>query len=84
MKILSYNIRVLNGSNKPILVKNMVNELKSNILLLQETKMSLEAFIKVGNYIWPFSIRCALNAICALEGLVVLWKPHILDGIVIF
>lgn len=42
MKIISWNIRGLNNPHKQDMVRNMIRDNKSDIVLLQETKMPKE------------------------------------------
>ena len=47
MKIISWNIRGLNGAHKQEVIRNMIREQRPNILLIQEIKMKKESLVKI-------------------------------------
>jgi len=52
MKLISWNIRGLNGPKKGRLLKNMLIEEKPAILFLQETKCNQVVLEKVAAKVW--------------------------------
>ena len=47
MKILSWNVRGLNASDKRQRIRQLLDSLHTNIILLQETKLNEESFDKI-------------------------------------
>ena len=47
MKLISWNIRGLNGSHKQEIIRNLIRDQRPNILLIQETKMKKEILGKI-------------------------------------
>lgn len=47
MKIISWNIRILNGLHKQEVLRNLVRHHKLDIVLIQETKMSKDKVEKI-------------------------------------
>ena len=47
MKILSWNIRGLNGIHKQEFVRNMIRDQRTDLFLIQETKMKKESLEKI-------------------------------------
>ena len=47
MKIISWNIRGLNGAHKHEIIRNMIRDQRPNILMIQETKTKKESLGKV-------------------------------------
>ena len=43
MKIISWNIRGLNGAHKQEIIRNMIRDQRPNILMIRETKMKKES-----------------------------------------
>ena len=47
MKLISWNIRSLNGSHKREIIRNLIRDHRPDILLIQETKMKKEILGKI-------------------------------------
>ena len=73
MKLISWNIRGLNGPRKGRLLKNMLMEEKPAILFLQETKCNSTVLEKIAAKAWPGGLVIAVDAQGASGGLAVLW-----------
>lgn len=52
MKFLSWNLRGLNSPQKKFLIKQYILEMKLDICLLQEVKMSYQTFATTAGKIW--------------------------------
>ena len=79
MKIISWNIR---GCNHPRKWKNLARKIKQerlDIIFLQETKCSSEGMGKFRENIWKGSRVMALDAASMVGGVVVLWRPNVVD-----
>lgn len=74
MKIVSWNVRGINSPNKRAQIKQQINSCGSDIVLLQEMKLSK------GNYEhiiskWSYWKSCQFEAQGASRGLLTLWNP---------
>ena len=47
MKLISWNIRGLNGAHKQELIRNLIRDQRPDILLIQETKIKKEILGKI-------------------------------------
>ena len=47
MKIISWNIRDLNGAHKQEIIRNMIRDQRLDILMIQETKMKKDSLGKI-------------------------------------
>ena len=47
MKLISWNVRGLNGSHKQEIIRNLIRDQIIDFLLIQETKMKKEAVSKL-------------------------------------
>ena len=74
MKIVSWNVRGLNASNKRQRIKQVIDSLQTNIILLQETKMSQHNFDKIVAS-WKKWKYLHMQGLGASRGLAVLWNP---------
>ena len=72
MKLISWNIRGLNGPKRGRLLKNMLMEEKLAILFLEETKCNLAVLENVAAKVWPGGLVTAVEAQGASGGLAVL------------
>lgn len=79
MKLISWNIRGLNGPKKGRLVKNMIMEEKPAILFLQETKCNQVVLEKVVAKAWPGGLVTAVEAQGASGGLAILWDARLIQ-----
>lgn len=50
MKVISWNIRGLNGLNKQDILRNLIRDQNPDIILVQETKMSKEKVEKLNMF----------------------------------
>ena len=76
MRITRWNARGLNAPSKKGLIKQNLNKFNSDIILIQETKLSLAEGSKLARSlgIWQFVF---LEARVASGGLGILWNPKI-------
>jgi exonuclease III len=75
MKIISWNIRGLNGRSKQKLLRDLIFAEKPDVLLLQETKCSNEDLNKLLPYSWKQGEAVSIAAAGTAGGLAVLWNP---------
>lgn len=73
MKLISWNIRVLNSPRKGKLLKNLIMEEKPTILFLQETKCNSKILEKIAAKAWPGGLVTVVDAQGASGGLAILW-----------
>jgi exonuclease III len=69
MKLTSWNCRGLGNKLKEEALKDIIRTSKTEILLLQETKMEENNFLKRTKAIWKFSQGIAESARGALGGI---------------
>ena len=81
MKIITWNIRGLNNSHKLDIVQNFVREKKSDLLLLQETKMEKERAKKIKSFNEYYLKASSLEG--ALGGTIMLWKKSYYSSFVL-
>lgn len=79
MKINSWNVRGINASDKRKRIKRLVDDMKSDIVLLQETKLSQESYEKT-LFKWSKWSSFHSPSIGASGGLAVLWNPLLIQG----
>ena len=79
MKINSWNVRGINASDKRKGIKCLIDDMKLDIVLLQETKNSQESYEKT-LFKWSKWSSFHSPSIGALGGLVVLWNPLLIQG----
>ena len=79
MKINSWNVRGINASDKIKKIKRLVDDMKSDIVLLQETKLSQESYEKT-LFKWSKWSSFHSPSIGASGGLAVLWNPLLIQG----
>ena len=74
MKIISWNVKGLNASDKRQIIKQVIDSLQEDIILLQETKLSQHNFDKIvaTRKKWKYYHMQGLGA---SGGLTVLWNP---------
>ena len=75
MKIISWNVRGINASDKRQRIKQVIDSLQADIILLQETKLSKDNF---DNSIakWKKWNSFQSQGMGALGGLAILWNPY--------
>ena len=73
MKLISWNIRGLNGPKKNRILKNIIMREKPQVLFLQETKCNSIALARMAAKVWPGSINIAVDADGASGGLAIVW-----------
>jgi exonuclease III len=76
MKIISWNIRGLNGRSKQRLLRDMLIAEKPDIMLLQETKCAIEEMDKILPSCWKQGQGIYIVAMGAAGGLALLWNPN--------
>jgi exonuclease III len=79
MILASWNCRGFGSKRKEEALKDITKASKSNILLLQETKMSQQDSLKASMNVWRDSQGIAGNARGASGGLCTLWNTSKID-----
>lgn len=79
MKIVSWNVRGINASDKRGKIHKFLESSKANIVLLHETKLSQETFQK-SLAKWPRWSSVHFPSMGASGGLAILWKPFTIQG----
>jgi exonuclease III len=79
MKITSWNCRGLGSKKKEEALRDIIKATRTDILLIQETKMSQQDSIKVLKNVWRSSQGLADNARGASGGLCTLWNDSKID-----
>ena len=79
MKIVSWNVRGINASDKRGRIHQFLESTKADIVLLQETKLSQETFQK-SLAKWPRWYSIHSPSMGASGGLSVLWNPLTIQG----
>ena len=74
MKIISWNVRGLNASDKRQRIRQVIDSLQADIILLQETKLSQNKFDKI-IVSWKKWKAYHMQGLGASGGLAVLWNP---------
>jgi exonuclease III len=74
MKITSWNCRGLDNKKKEEALRDIIKAMRTNILLIQETKMSQQDSIKVLKNVWRGSQGLTDNARGVSGGLCTLWN----------
>jgi exonuclease III len=84
MKIITWNIRGLNGRSKQKLLRDLIIAEKPDILLLQETKCTSEDMDKLLPYCWKQGKVVSIDATGTAGGLAILWNTNtiILDNFI--
>jgi exonuclease III len=76
MKIITWNIRGLNGRSKQKLLRDLILAEKPEILLLQETKCTSEDIDKLLPYCWKQGAAVSIDATGTAGGLAILWNTN--------
>ena len=76
MKIITWNIRRLNGRSKQKMLRDMILVEKPEILLLQETKCTLEDIDRLLPYCWKQGATVSIDATGIAGGLAILWNTN--------
>eukprot|EP00253_Pinus_taeda_P010254 PITA_10254 len=79
MKLISWNIRGLNGPRKGRILKTMLKQEKPSILFLQETKCNSTILERIAAKAWPGELVTAVYAKGASGGLAILWDARIIQ-----
>ena len=79
MKIISWNVRGINASNKRQRVKQVIDSMQEDIILLQETKLSQSNFYKIVSK-WKKWNSFHAQGMGASGGLAILWNPLIVNS----
>ena len=75
MRLFTWNVRGLNAPNKQRLLKHCLNSLKSDIILIQETKLSTKEINKLSRKLGIWQID-GVTTNTASRGLAILWDPR--------
>ena len=76
MKITSWNCRGFRRKKKEEALKDIIRTSKTNVILLQETKMDSQALLKTMQVVWRNSQGTAENARGASGGLGTVWNTN--------
>lgn len=76
MKLISWNIKGLNGPGKGRLLKNMIMLEKPQILFLQETKCNSNTLERIAAKTWPGGLVTAVDANGVSGGLEIIWDAR--------
>eukprot|EP00253_Pinus_taeda_P026964 PITA_26964 len=76
MRLISWNIRGLNGPRKTRLLKNMIKEENPQVLFLQETKCDSNVHDRLPTKFWPGIHNIVVHADGASGGLAILWDSR--------
>ena len=79
MKLISWNIRGLNGRSKQRMLKMKLQKDPPSVLFLQETKCPSESASAIMARIWKNCTTIAIDVQGASGGLCISWNPHILS-----
>jgi exonuclease III len=74
MKVISWNIRGLNGKSKQMLLRNKINKESPDIFLLQETKCSGAMLQTILSKIWKDGCSMEIDSTGTTGGLMILWN----------
>jgi exonuclease III len=78
MNIISWNIRGLNGRSKQKLLREMIIAETLDVVLLQETKCTLEDIDRLLPYCWKQGRVVLIDAIGTAGGVAILWNTNIM------
>ena len=76
MQITAWNIRGCKSALKTHLLKRRIENDKSGIVFLQETKFSGEELLSITQKVWKGWESVAIDARGAAGGLGILWNPR--------
>jgi exonuclease III len=76
MKIISWNIRGLNGHSKKKFLRDLILAKKLDIMMLQETKCATKDMDKLLPYYWKQGKAVSTTATGTVGGLYLLWNPN--------
>jgi exonuclease III len=76
MKIISWNIRGLNGRSKQKMLRDMIIEEAPDIVMLQETKCTTEDINRLLPYLWKQGEVVSIDAMGTAGGLALLWNTN--------
>ena len=82
MKIITWNVRGFNASEKRGRIKQLLESIKGDIILLQETKLSEQFFDKTLAK-WTNWLSVHVEGHGASRGLEILWNAKSIHGILI-
>jgi exonuclease III len=77
MKIISWNIRGLNGRSKQKMLREMILAETPDIVLLQETKCTSEDMDRILPYCWKQGGVASVDATGTAGGLAILWNTNV-------
>ena len=83
MKIISWNVRALNASDKRQRIRQVIDSLQEDIILLQETKLTKNNFDKIITS-WKKWRVYHMQGLGSSRGLAVLWNPLIVNSLLLF
>lgn len=72
MKFLSWNIRGLNSPQKQFSIKKYILEMKLDICLRQEVKMSYQSFATITGKLWPGAAFLYVDSLGVFGGIATL------------
>ena len=74
MKIISWNVKGLNASDKRQRIRQVIDSLQADIILLQETKLTQDNFDKIIGS-WKKWRAYHKQGLGAFGGLAIFWNP---------
>jgi hypothetical protein len=75
MKLISWNIRGLNGHRKQRILRDHIIEEQPDIILLQETKCAGEEMTQILSRCWKIGKIMTIDSIGMAGSLAILWNP---------
>ena len=79
MKLISWNVRGLNGPGKYRMIKNMIQKERPHLLFLQETKCNSQTLGSILTKAWPGSRSVVVDASGFSSGLAIAWDTQSLQ-----
>jgi len=80
LKIISWNVRGLNDSQKHLVVRSLLREWKCDVVCLQETKLAgMDRQMVSSLWSYPYVDWVALNADQTTGGVLILWDGRVLE-----
>jgi hypothetical protein len=75
MKVISWNVRGINGLSKHRMLRRKIHQEKPTILMIQETKSTSETLQTLLAHLWKNSKSIAVDVARASGGLAITWDP---------
>ncbi|GLJ15813.1 hypothetical protein SUGI_0260790 [Cryptomeria japonica] len=75
MKLITWNVRGINASNKQCILKRFIFKVKAEITIIQETKLDSDGGESFGKCLGSFN-WLGIPAVGASGGLGIIWDPR--------